>query len=63
MSYSWDKFLRPLATTDTNVQVLDNNGVVTYTINPFSVINVFVKNNLVNVSLKSGRVISIPFSS
>ncbi len=63
MSYSWDKFLRPLAGNDTNVQIMDNNGTVTYTINPYTVINVFVKNNLVNVSLKSGRVISIPFSS
>ena len=24
MSYSWDKFLRPLAGTDTNVQIMDN---------------------------------------
>ena len=63
MSYSWDKFLRPLGATDTNIQIMDNTGVVTYTINPFTVINIFVKNNMVVISLKSQRIISIPLSS
>ena len=63
MSYSWDKFLRPLGATDTNIQIMDNTGVVTYTINPFTVINLFVKNNMVVISLKSQRIISIPLSS
>ena len=58
MSYSWDKFLRPLSSTDTNIQVLDNNGVVSYTINPYAILNVLIKNNLVRVSLKSGKVIA-----
>ena len=42
---------------------MDNLGVARYTINPFSVLNVAVYNNSVRVSLKSSRVISIPFSS
>ena len=28
MSYSWDKFLRPLSSTDTNIQIMDNNGIM-----------------------------------
>ncbi len=63
MSYSWDKFIKPVTSTDTNVQIIDNLGKVNFTINPFAVVNVFVNNNLVKVSLRSGRTISIPFSS
>ena len=63
MSYSWDKFLKPLSDTDTNIQILDNNNVVTHTINPFVILNVLINNNLIKVSLKSGRVITIPFST
>jgi len=63
MIFSWDKFIRPLSGNDTNIQILDNLGIARYTINPFSVLNVAVYNNSVRVSLKSSRVISIPFSS
>ena len=63
MSYSYDKFLRPITSTDTNIQILDNSGVVTYTINAFSVVNVMVSNNLLKISLKVGKVISINFST
>lgn len=63
MSYSWDKFLKPLSATDTNIQVQDNNGVVIHTINPYAVLNVLINNNIVKISLKSGKVIAIPFSS
>ena len=44
MSYSYDKFLRPITTTDKNIQIIDNTGIVKYTINPFSVINVMISN-------------------
>jgi DNA-directed RNA polymerase subunit N (RpoN/RPB10) len=63
MIFSWDKFIRPVSDGDTNIQILDNLGVSRYTINPFSVLNVAVYNNSVRVSLKSSRVISIPFST
>ena len=63
MVYSWDKFLRPVSDTDTNIQILDNSGVITSTINPFAIINVLIHNNIVRVSLKSGRVIDITFST
>ncbi len=63
MSYSWDKFLKPLSATDTNIQVQDNKGIVTHTINPYAVLNVLINNNIVKISLKSGKVITIPFST
>ena len=63
MGYSWDNFLKPSSTTDTNIQIMDNNGVVTYTINPYAILNVLVNNNLLKISLKSGKVIIIQFSS
>lgn len=63
MSYSWDKFLRPLSATDTNIQILDNSGVATYTINPFAILNALISNNIIKVSLKSGKVVVIPFST
>ena len=63
MSYSWDKFLKPLSATDTNIQVQDDKGIVTHTINPYAVLNVLINNNIVKVSIKSGKVITIPFST
>lgn len=63
MSYSWDKFLKPLSETDTNIQVQDNKGIVTHTINPYAILNVLINNNIVKISLKSGKVITIPFST
>jgi hypothetical protein len=63
MSYSYDKFLRPITTTDKNIQIIDNTGIVKYTINPFSVINVMISNNLLKINMKQGRVILINFSS
>jgi len=63
MSYSWDKFLRPLSATDTNIQILDNSGVATHTINPYAIVNVLINNNILKISLKSGKVTLIPFST
>jgi len=63
MSYSWDKFLKPLSATDTNIQVQDDKGIVTHTINPYAVLNVLINNNIVKISIKSGKVITIPFST
>lgn len=63
MSYSYDKFLRPLTTTDRNIQIIDNNGIVNYTVNPFSVLDIMISNNILKINLRSKRVISIPFST
>ena len=61
--FSYDRFLRPITTSDNNIQVLDNAGSVVYTINPFSVGSTRVSNNVLKISFKSGKIIPITFSS
>lgn len=63
MSYTYDTFLKPITTTDRNIQILDTDGNVKYTLNPFSIINVMASNNILRISIKSGRVILVGFSS
>ena len=61
MTFSYDKFLRPISSGDRNIQIYNNEGVLVYTINPFSIVNTFVSNNLLKISLKSQRVITLDF--
>ena len=61
--YSYDKFLRPITTTDRNIQIMNDSGIIKYTVNPFSVINVMISNNLLKINMKQGRVILVNFSS
>ena len=63
MIFRYNTFLRPVTSSDTNIQVLDNSNVVVYTINPFSIGTTRVSNNVLEVSFKSSKIISIPFSS
>ena len=63
MSYSYNKFLRPLATTDRNILIQDNSLILKYTIDPFSVLNVLANNNLLKINLRGGRLIMIAFST
>ena len=51
MNFSLDKFLKPLADSDRNVQIYNNSDVVQYTINPFSVTRLNISNNLLKVNL------------
>jgi hypothetical protein len=60
--YSYNKFLRQLGPNDTNIQIQNNNGLLIWTIEPYSVLNVMVNNNLLKINLKN-KVIIIPFSS
>ena len=61
MTYRYDTFLKPITTTDRNIQILNDDGIVVYTVNPFSVLDIMVSNNLLKINLKSKRIISIPF--
>lgn len=63
MAYSYDKFLRPISSSDVNIQILDNDGKIVYTINPFSISTSIVLNNLLKINLKGEKVILIPFST
>jgi hypothetical protein len=63
MIFSYNKFLRPISSTDTNIQILDNSSNVIYTLSPFSIRTTRSSNNILDITFKSGKVISISFSS
>ena len=63
MSYNYNNFLRQISPGDRNIQVLDSTGIVKYTINPFSIINVMVSNNLIKINLKNDKTIILDFYS
>ena len=63
MIFSYNTFLRPITQSDTNIQVFDNKGIVVYTINPFSIGTTRVSNNILEIAFRSGKIISISFSS
>ena len=63
MSYSYDKFLRPITSSDKSIKILDNTNDIKYTIDPFVIINVAVTNNILRISLKSLKVILLDFST
>jgi hypothetical protein len=61
MSFSYDKFLRPLRETDKTIRVYDNNNLPVHTINPFGVLRVFATGLNCNVALTGNRVIVLDF--
>lgn len=61
MAYNVNTFLKPLSLSDKLVQVVDSNGVIKFTINPFSVKNTFVRGNIIYISLNSDREILLDF--
>lgn len=61
MNFSLDKFLKPLADSDRNIQIYNNSDVVQFTINPFSVTRLNISNNLLKVNLKYNKVHSLDF--
>ena len=63
MSFSFDKFLRPVTATDRNVKIYEDSGKVRYIINPFHVKHLNVTNNVLKISLESDRNILMAFST
>jgi hypothetical protein len=61
MNFSLDKFLKPLSDSDRNIQIYNNNDVVQFTINPFSVTRLNISNNLLRINLKYNKVHSLDF--
>lgn len=51
MSYSYTTFIRPTS-SDVNIKIYDISGDLSYTINPFSIINIQISNNLIKIYLK-----------
>lgn len=61
MTFTIDNFLKPINPGDKNIIIYDNSGRPIHTVNPYAVINTFVNNNLVKISLSSDRVITLNF--
>jgi hypothetical protein len=63
MRYTYDTFLLPVSSDDKSIHIVDTSNEVKYTINPYLVVNCYVSNNLLKIGLKTGKIITIPFSS
>jgi len=64
MSYSLDRFIKPLLETDKIVTVYNNLNKPVYTINPLSVSRIYVSGNLLKLNLtKNNAVIILDFAN
>ena len=63
MSFSYDRFIRTLTSTDRNIQIYGDDAKIKYTIMPYSVVSLIVSDKIIKVNLKSGRVVSIDFTT
>ena len=57
MNFSYEKFLKPLVAGEKTIRIYDNSEVLRYILNPFVVKTVYLKNNIVYVSLESSQTI------
>lgn len=63
MGYSLNRFLRPLKETDKTIRVYDDRNLPIHTINPFSVLRVFVTNANLNIALSGNRTVVLDFDN
>jgi hypothetical protein len=61
MSYSLNRFLRPLKDTDKTIRIFDDRNYPVHTINPFSVLRLYVTNSNLNIALSGNRTITLDF--
>ena len=61
--FSYSTFLRPITESDRSIKIMGVDLIVKYTIDPFYVLNSSVSNNLLKVSLKSNKSITLEFST
>jgi len=62
MAYSLSNFVSPVTSTDKLLKIYDSKGVLTYTMNPFSIVTIKVRNNLVDLSTNT-KIISLDFAT
>lgn len=60
MSYSSDSFLKPIG-SDKSIRFFDNDGNLTFTLKPTFITDVTSDTNLLKVTLKSGKLITLDF--
>jgi hypothetical protein len=63
MNYNYLNFLRPIFENSRNIQIIDSNGEIKYTINPFFIVNSLASNNLVKINLKNDKIILLNFNN
>ena len=63
MTYNYQTFLRPIYSNSKNIQILNSDGDLVYTIVPDSVSNSKVSNNLLKITLKSNKILFLDFST
>jgi len=62
-NFSSSTFLNGLSSTDKIIKIYDESLVVKWTINPFTIRNISISNNLIKLNLYSDRVITLDFNS
>ena len=62
-NYSSDTFLKEITSGDINIQIYDIEGMLQYTINVFAIINTFISNNLLNISVRGLKDVVLDFST
>ena len=63
MSYSLNRFLKPLNESDKTIKIYDDRNYPVYTINPFSVLQIYVSNNNLTIALTGNKIIVLDFIS
>ena len=61
MAYNYSNFLKPYSVEDRNLLIYDEEGVLKFTVNPFSITNTQIRGNIITISVKSGRTILLDF--
>ena len=61
MSYSLKRFLKPLNGSEKTIKIYDDRNFPVHTINPFSVLRIFVSNNNLSIALSGNRTIVLDF--
>ena len=61
MSYSFNRFLKPLNESDKTIKIYDNRNYPVHTINPFSVLRLYVTNNNLSIVLTGNMIIVLDF--
>ena len=61
MSYSFNRFLKPLNESDKTIKIYDNRNYPVHTINPFSVLRLYVSNNNLSIVLTGNTIIVLDF--
>jgi uncharacterized FlaG/YvyC family protein len=62
MGYSLIRFLRSIKETDKTIRIFDDRNFPVHTINPFSVLRLFVTNSNLNIVLSGNRTIVLDFN-